>query len=131
MKFKPTEEQQAIVDLALKGEDVVINAYAGAAKTTTCALIANAVVKPSLYLAFNKAMAEEAEQKMPSHVECRTWHSIAYQEVGLDYQHKLTRPRSAYRNLAGTGGEIGRYFKIPSTSAEGLDQSKEKNNETN
>ena len=35
MKFKPTEEQQAIVDLALKGEDVVINAYAGAAKTTT------------------------------------------------------------------------------------------------
>ena len=48
MKFKPTEEQQAIVDLALKGEDVVINAYAGAAKTTTCAMIAKAVVKPSL-----------------------------------------------------------------------------------
>ena len=114
MKFKPTEEQQAIVYLALKGEDVVINAYAGAAKTTTCAMIAKAVVKPSLYLAFNKAMAEEAKQKMPSHVECRTWHSIAYQEVGLDYQHKLARPRGAYRNLAGTGGEIGRYFKIPS-----------------
>ena len=69
LKFKPTEEQQAIIDLALKGENVVINAYAGAAKTTTCAMIAKAVVKPSLYLAFNKAMAEEAKQKMPSHVE--------------------------------------------------------------
>jgi len=113
MQFKPTEEQVAIVELAKQGKDVVINAYAGCTKTTTCALVAQAIVKPSLYLAFNKAMAEEAKQKMPPHVECRTWHSIAYQEVGLDYQHKLTRPRGAYRNLAGTGGEIARYFKIP------------------
>lgn len=112
MKLSPTDEQSSIVSLAVDGHSLVINAYAGCTKTTTCSMVAEAVVKPSLYLAFNKALADEAKEKMPKHVECRTWHSIAYQAVGLDYHHKLTRPQGAYRNLAGTGGEIARYLKI-------------------
>jgi superfamily I DNA/RNA helicase len=110
--FTPTQEQQGIVNAALRGENITIQAYAGASKTTTLLLTSYELVKPSLYMAYNKAMAEEAKEKFPSHVEVRTSHSLAYAHVGNQYRHKLQRPRGAYKNLCGTGGEIGRYYKI-------------------
>lgn len=110
--FTPTQEQQAIINAALRGENITIQAYAGASKTTTLLMTSYELVKPSLYMAYNKAMAEEAKLKFPDHVEVRTSHSLAYAHVGNQYKHKLQRPRGAYKNLCGTGGEIGRYYKI-------------------
>jgi superfamily I DNA/RNA helicase len=57
-------------------------------------------------------MAEEARRKMPDNVECRTLHSICYQQLDQSLRHKLTRPEGAYVNVAGTGNEIAKKFKI-------------------
>lgn len=108
----PTPEQQYVIAAALEGKDLCIQARAGCGKTSTLVLTANSLVKPSLYLAYNKAMAEEAKEKFPSHVEVRTTHSLAYAYVGNQYRHKLERPRGKYINIAATGGEVGKFFKI-------------------
>ena len=108
----PTQEQQYVIAAALEGKDLCIQARAGCGKTSTLVLTANSLVKPSLYLAYNKAMAEEAKEKFPSHVEVRTTHSLAYAYVGNQYRHKLERPRGKYINIAATGGEVGKFFKI-------------------
>lgn len=79
--MNPTSEQIKIIEAAKTGSSLAIQAYAGAAKTTTCRMIAEEVVRPSLYIAFNKAIADEAKTKFPSHVECRTLHSIAYETI--------------------------------------------------
>jgi superfamily I DNA/RNA helicase len=108
----PTKEQELIVTAAKSGENLTIQAFAGTGKTSTLLLAANEVLKPSLYMAYNKAMADEAKEKFPSHVEVRTSHSLAYAHVGNQYRHKLQRPKGAYKNLCGTGSEVGKYFKL-------------------
>lgn len=90
MKFKPTAQQQHIVDTALTGQDVIVQAYAGASKTTTLTLVAEALKdKRILYVAFNKAIAVEAAEKMPNNVECRTVHSVAYANTPKEIINKL------------------------------------------
>jgi hypothetical protein len=85
MNLKPTEEQENIIEAGIAGYNLSINAYAGCSKTTTCMLIAEKVRKPSLYIAFNKSIAEEADSKFTRaksfHVESRTLHSIAYEHI--------------------------------------------------
>lgn len=112
MTFTPTQEQLDIIEAAKTGVNLRIQAFAGASKTTTLTMVAKGLVKPSLYLAYNKAMADEAKEKFPDHVEVRTTHSLAYAHIGKNYQHKLSRPKGAYKNLGGTGGEISKLFKI-------------------
>lgn len=77
--FTPTSEQLEIINAACSGESLIIQAYAGASKTTTLRLIAEAMpTKKILYLAFNKGIVVDATSKMPPNVQCRTVHSIAY-----------------------------------------------------
>ena len=119
MSFKLTPEQEYCTQWALDaaqgkgGQVLTIEAGAGASKTTTLKLMAEKDERRSIYLAFNKAIAEEAKDKFPSHVECRTTHSVAYREFGAPIQHKLQRPKGPYQNVLGTGAEIARYFKLP------------------
>lgn len=112
MKLTPTQEQIEIIEAVQTGKDVIVQALAGAAKTTTCVLIAEQTFKSSLYLTFNKRMQEEAEEKMPPHVEVRTWHSVAFRASGVALAHKLKRPQGRYQNVCGTGTEIANYFKL-------------------
>lgn len=75
--MQPTEEQVRIV--GAQARRLVVQAGAGAAKTTTLTLYAAA--RPSrriLYLAFNKSVQQEAQSRMPSNVVCRTTHSMAW-----------------------------------------------------
>ncbi len=113
MSFSPTAEQSHIFQLAKDNVRLQIDAGAGAAKTTTLTMIADRMQMRSLYLTFSKDMAEEAKHKFPSHVEVRTTHSLAYAKFGRMLQDKLTRPRGAYVNVCGTGGEIARFLKLP------------------
>lgn len=76
--FKPTTQQQNIIDLAKQGKSLAVKAFAGAAKTSTCIMVAKELPTSSLYVCFNKSIATEATTKFPSHVVCRTMHSIAY-----------------------------------------------------
>lgn len=82
--MKPTPEQEAIV--ASKAEVLKIKAGAGTGKTTTLrALAAHYPRERTLYLAFNKAIKEEAQRKFPSHVRAMTAHGLAYANVGKYY----------------------------------------------
>jgi superfamily I DNA/RNA helicase len=76
----PTPEQQAIIEAALTTSDnLLINALAGAAKTTTLELICKALpVQPILSLAFNKRIAEEMTKRLPGHVSARTLNSVGH-----------------------------------------------------
>lgn len=120
MSFKLTAEQLHCIELKKTvaanpkptGNIIKLEAGAGASKTTTLELMSREDVRPSLYLAFNKAIAEEAKGRFPAHVECRTTHSVAYSRFGRMLQDKLKRPVGAYVNVCGTGVEIARYFKI-------------------
>ncbi len=78
--LKLTEEQQAVVN----GSEpfLAVNAFAGAGKTAT--LRAYALARPKtrfLYIAFNRALREEAQRKMPRHVVCHTAHSLAFEAL--------------------------------------------------
>jgi superfamily I DNA/RNA helicase len=82
MSFEPTQQQKEIVAEALKLEGLKIVAYAGAGKSSTLKLIAEALEgKKGLYLSFNKALAEEAKEKFPSSVACMTTHSLAFRAI--------------------------------------------------
>jgi hypothetical protein len=75
-----TDEQSRVV--ASKAHRLVVEAGAGAAKTTT--LSAYAQARPSeslLYIAFNRAIAEEAKTRMPANVKAQTMHSMAWRKA--------------------------------------------------
>jgi hypothetical protein len=123
MKLVPTEQQLKCIELAKAG-NLKIEAGAGAAKSSTLGMIANELVTPSIYLVFNKKLAEDAQDKFPEHVEICTTHSLAYRSFGADLRNKLTRPRGAYVNVAGTGTEIASFFKVKDFGGEFVTVSK-------
>lgn len=76
---------------------------------------------PSLYLAFNKVTATEASERFPKHVTCKTTHSVAFAVFGQKLMDKLSRPKGKYVNVAGTGLEISRYYRLESfESSDGI-----------
>ncbi len=113
--MKPTEQQVACIEAAKAHDVVKIEAGAGSGKTSTLKMVSQAIVDPSLYVAFNKVTATEASEKFPGHVVCKTTHSIAYAQFGKNLQDKLSRPKGAYKNVAFTGSEIARFYKLPNT----------------
>jgi hypothetical protein len=112
MARKPTPQQASCIE-GLKAHRLLkIGACAGSGKTSTLTMTAEEYAVPSLYLAFNKVTADEAAEKFPKHVTCKTTHSVAYAAFGSKIRDKLSRPRGGYVNVAGTGSEIGKYFKL-------------------
>lgn len=97
----PTQEQIEIVEAVKSGVDVIVQALSGSGKTSTLYLAANAISnKKILYLAFNKAIVEEATSKMPSNVECRTIHSVAYRNSDKEILKKLTYSQNDNKHLS-------------------------------
>jgi len=82
--FNPTSEQSECLRQFETGENLKISAYAGTGKTSTLQLIARSTSEPATYLAFNRAIANEAIRKFPPNVDCRTIHSLAYQAVAKE-----------------------------------------------
>lgn len=80
----PTPEQEAIIHEAVSTKkSLLINALAGAAKTTTLELICHALpVQPILSLAFNKRIADEMAKRLPGHVQARTLNSVGHRVWG-------------------------------------------------
>ncbi len=119
--MKATPEQEHAIDLAVGGGSLKIEAYAGTGKTTTLAAISKAIgpEKRGMYLAFNRAIADEAQRKFPGHVDCRTAHSLAYRAMGYRFKNRLQRvtgkgvaeilslpPEYAAMSAAAAGGMI-------------------------
>ncbi|AOA59362.1 DNA helicase [Acinetobacter larvae] len=92
--LKPTAEQSLAITQAAKGESFKVIAYAGTGKTTTLEMISNALSqRRGMYLAFNKAIANEAQAKFHQNVNCRTFHSLAFRSVPRGVTDKLRLPR--------------------------------------
>lgn len=81
--FPPTAEQTAILDfIQASSQNLMVEARAGAAKTTTLEFIAEALRGQSvLSLAFNKKIADELQERMPSWVECRTLNGVGFRAL--------------------------------------------------
>jgi len=88
---RPTEEQQAAVDLFTAGGNVVVEALAGTGKTAALRFIADtAPNRRGLYAAFNRSIAQEAQHRFQgTGVNARTMHSLAYAEYGVPMRHRL------------------------------------------
>jgi DNA helicase-2/ATP-dependent DNA helicase PcrA len=82
----PTDEQVAIIDAAINTHDnLLINALAGAAKTSTLVMIANqpSMQKVStLCVAFNKKIQLEMQERLPSNCVAMTLHSLGVRVWG-------------------------------------------------
>lgn len=104
-----TDEQVAIIDAALTTPDnILINALAGAAKSTTLQFICKYLTGiPTLSLAFNKRIATELAAKLPGHVSCmtlnaighRTWAGAVGKRLTLDTDKTYRLIKSALEDL--------------------------------
>lgn len=90
--MKLTQEQFDIVN---SSGDIKINAVAGSGKTTTIIEYSKSRPKKSkiLYLAFNRSVKTEAEQKFASlgidNVKVETAHSLAYRNTVFRFDYKV------------------------------------------
>lgn len=88
----PTAEQRRAIDLASTGNHLTIEALAGTGKTTTLQHVAHHLDGQGVYLAFNRAIVDEAKRKFPRRkVDCATAHSMAWGAVGHAYDSRLQR----------------------------------------
>ena len=83
---KPTQEQLEALELFKSQRPLKITAFAGAGKTTTLELLARSRNTRGAYLAFNRSIAKEATTRFPQTTDCRTTHSMAWQEVKGAYR---------------------------------------------
>jgi len=90
----PTGEQERILDAFPDGGNMVIVAAAGSGKTTSLKMIAAATPRrKGLYLAYNRAIADDAKASFPASVNCVTAHALAYRALGYQYKDRLNGPR--------------------------------------
>jgi hypothetical protein len=90
-KHPLTEEQNTAVNQFMSGENLKVTAFAGAGKTSTLAEMANVRNGRGLYLAFNRAIADEATNEFPKGVDCRTTHSVALRAIRDSYKYSKSK----------------------------------------
>lgn len=82
-----TKEQLKIVESINENDLVKVDSVSGSGKTSTLLLIAESLKEingkkfKAKYMAYNKAIAEEAGQKFEGYVDSSTIHSIAYRAI--------------------------------------------------
>jgi len=107
---RATAEQQAARDAFAAGRDLALIAGAGAGKTSTLVLMGAATRRRGLYMAYNKAAADDAARRFGGNVECRTSHSLAFRAVGIRYEDRLRnsprRPARETARLLGLAGDL-------------------------
>lgn len=102
MTLTPTPEQAAIIAAARETSDnLLVSALAGAAKTSTLVMIANALKStPALCLAFNKKIAVEMTERLPGNVQSMTLNSIGHRTWGNAIGKRLVvESRKSYNIL--------------------------------
>lgn len=81
-----TNEQNQILDLTKNNYNIIVQAVAGAGKTTTCRCLAEGCLeKRILVLLFNRELARETKHKLKDYnVKVCTLHSFVCQYYGID-----------------------------------------------
>ncbi|MFI9311101.1 hypothetical protein [Streptomyces triculaminicus] len=91
----PTVEQAAAVDAFATGTDLVLQAGAGTGKTSTLEMLAASdTQRRGMYVAFNRAVKDQAALRFPSSVRCCTGHGLAYRAIGYRYRHRFGGART-------------------------------------
>ena len=112
-EFAPTDEQSAFLRAGLDtNENLIVNALAGAAKTSTIVMLANQPLMmktASLCLAFNKKIADEMASRLPSVCVSLTLNALGHrvwsQSIGV-----RCRP-SSKKNYTIFGEVVGKERK--------------------
>lgn len=104
MTFKPTAEQLAIIEAARDTqENLAVVARAGAAKTSTLVMIAEALPAANiLCLAFNKSIAQEMAERLPPNCESKTLHALGF-KCWMQFIRKSSKldQKKVYNSLTG------------------------------
>jgi len=90
--FKPTKEQERIFTFIKKrSENILIEAYAGAGKTSTIVKASELLPKDKniLFLAFNKHIQTELKEKLPDYIRCYTSHGLGLAAIKRKYGDKI------------------------------------------
>ena len=118
-KFPPTRQQQDVADAVIAGMNTLVQAKAGAGKTTSLETIARRIgaERPDeniVYIAFNKSVQLEGEKRMPKNVEARTGHAIAY-AWSPEWMQKRSRDDNSLRRPDEVAKHIGitKPIRIP------------------
>lgn len=127
-----TEEQNLIIDAAKNTEDnLLVSALAGAAKTTTLCMIAEALPKTAiLALCFNRRIATEMQERLPGNCQAMTLNSLGHRVWSDAIGRRLRiEPRKNYAILKElvdglTKGEKGEAYKSFSDTLRAVEFSK-------
>lgn len=83
-KFVPSKYQQALFTWIKEGQgSAIVEAVAGSGKTTSVLQSLNMIdsKKSILFLAFNKSIATELQERAPKYVNCMTMNSLGHKAV--------------------------------------------------
>ena len=98
--FPLTEEQKVVVAKFGQGHSLAVQAGAGTGKTSTLVAISNSTTRLGTFVAFNKAIVQDAGAKLPKNVSASTAHSLAFRQVGKKYRHRLDADRQSSTQIA-------------------------------
>ena len=91
MNHPPTPEQSEIIAFVKGSRDnLMVDALAGAAKTSTLEMATKVIPYPVRYLVFNKRNADEAKARMPANVEVSTVNSCGHRTLGKYLGRRLS-----------------------------------------
>lgn len=119
----PTDEQQACRRAFMRGSGLVIEAGAGTGKTSTLKMLA--ATKPNsrgIYIAYNRAIADDAKKSFPATVKCSTAHGLAFGSTGRQFAHRLRGSRVTAMQTAQILGikgpvTVGQFILAPQQMA--------------
>jgi len=104
--FRPSKYQKRIYDFIKEEKgNAIVEAVAGSGKTTTIVEATKLLPKnkKSIFVAFNRSIAQELQRKLPKHVKASTLHSFGFSlffnssncqvtpEVDADKLYRITR----------------------------------------
>ncbi|MCP4369882.1 MAG: UvrD-helicase domain-containing protein [Deltaproteobacteria bacterium] len=108
--YELTKEQVYAIQCIISGEDTKTQAPAGSGKTFTLEAAADRMGdEVGLYLAFNKAIADEAGRKFGNNTDCRTGHSLAFGGCGYKYKDRLGKITGMMIANSGNMGDLSSY----------------------
>lgn len=95
-----TDEQQAVLDATTQPDHLVVEALAGTGKTHTMEAVTNHRKASTLYIAFNRAVVNEAKTRMGRGTRCATIHELAYKAIGDPWTSRMAAPRMKSHQIA-------------------------------
>jgi len=114
--MQPTDEQSTILSAATTtSTNLMVQAYAGCGKTSTLEMIEHAVnIRPILYLAFNRKIADDASERMLSTTTVRTFNSLGHRIWAKQCAKPLTLdPRKTQTLLRSLIDEVPKKDQAP------------------